>query len=275
METICERALCPNRSECYACGVATLLLLGSECTRGCTFCAVHPGTPAPPDESEPDRVAEVVEALGLKHAVLTSVTRDDLTDGGASHFARTIEAVKCRVGETKIEVLVPDFQGDKSSVAIVIDARPDVFAHNVETVTRLYPRVRPGADYCRSLDILSMAREMGGVTLTKSGLMVGLGESRGELYEALRDLREAGCDGVTIGQYLQPSAAHLPVERYVPPDEFDEYGRYARSLGFSYVASGPLVRSSYRAHESLQSKGGNGSDEDQHHRKAFRSHTRT
>jgi len=269
VETICERALCPNRSECYACGVATLLLLGGECTRACSFCAVQPGTPAPPDDSEPDRVARTAEALGLKHVVLTSVTRDDLPDGGASHFVRTIRAVRRRMRGVSIEVLVPDFLGRRESILSVADARPDILAHNMETVRRLYPHVRPGAVYQRSLDLLRTAGELDNGMITKSGLMVGLGESRDELHETMRAVRDTGCDSITIGQYLRPSPAHLPVERYVPPAEFDRYALFARKIGFRHVASGPLVRSSYRGDEFLRSKGGNGDHEDQHNREAL------
>lgn len=251
LSTVCREARCPNRGECYASGTATFLIAGDVCTRGCRFCAVESGRPVPLDPGEPDRVAEAVEAMGLRHAVVTMVTRDDLDDGAAAHVVATIEAVRARTPDVAVEVLVSDFGGRGASVDAVADARPDVFNHNVETVPRLYKAVRPGADYRRSLAVLARAGERAPGMPTKSGLMLGLGETHDEVVEAMRDLREAGVELLTLGQYLRPSAAHLPVAAFVEPDEFAELARVGRRLGFSGIASAPFVRSSYHAAELL------------------------
>lgn len=251
LSTVCREAKCPNRGECYASGTATFLIAGDVCTRGCRFCAVESRHPAPLDPGEPDRVAEAVEAMGLRHAVITMVTRDDLEDGAAAHVVATIRAVRARTPDVAVEVLVSDFGGRGASVDAVADARPDVFNHNVETVPRLYKTVRPGADYRRSLAVLARAGERAPGMPTKSGLMLGLGETHDEVVEVMRDLREAGVELLTLGQYLRPSAAHLPVAAFVEPDEFAELARVGRRLGFSGVASAPFVRSSYHAAELL------------------------
>lgn len=247
LHTICENALCPNMGDCYARRTATFLLLGDTCTRNCTFCAVSKGTPGPVDEDEPEHIAEAVRRLGLKHVVLTSVTRDDLSDGGARHFARIIRRLREEDRALTVEVLVPDFAGSLEAVEVVADAGPDVVNHNLETVPRLYPEVRPMADYRRSIDLLRLAKEIDGRIATKSGVMVGLGESKDELFEVMSDLREVGCDLLTIGQYLAPSEGHHAVVRFVPPDEFSEYERVGLEMGFGGVASAPLVRSSFDA----------------------------
>jgi len=246
LATVCQSARCPNLCECFARGTATFMILGDRCTRDCGFCAVAHGDPAPPDPAEPGRVAEAAARLGLSHVVVTSVTRDDLPDGGAEQFRCTILSLRERSNCT-IEVLTPDFRGEANALAAVLSAQPDVFNHNVETVARLYPTVRPGADYRRSLDLLARAKETSATLITKSGFMVGLGERPEEVTTLLRELRSAGCDCVTIGQYLRPTPSHLPVERFVPPAEFAEYEAAAHALGFRYVASGPFVRSSYHA----------------------------
>jgi len=252
LETVCKNARCPNQMECYAAGTATFMVLGSVCTRDCAFCAVASGTPTAPDADEPERVARAVRALGLSHAVVTSVTRDDLPDGGSRLFARTIEAIRAACPETTIEVLTPDFAGREDSIARVVRARPDVFNHNVETVRRLSAVTRPQADYDRSLGVIAAVRRLDAEVLTKSGIMVGLGETRREVVETMKDLRQAGCRMLTIGQYLSPSSRHLPVAEFVPPDVFLWYERKAAELGFQAVQSGPFVRSSYKAGELLQ-----------------------
>jgi len=257
LETVCASAHCPNLPECFARGTATFMILGNACTRSCRFCAVPTGPFGPPRREEPDAVAEAAARMGLRHVVVTSVTRDDLPDGGAGHFARTIGAVRRRLPEAVIEVLVPDFQGDRDAVRTVCDAGPDVFNHNVETVPRLYPTVRPEADYRQSLAVLAAADRMLRETVaradrprrTKSGLMVGLGETPDEIRTVLADLRDAGCQMLTIGQYLAPSKQHVPVARFVEPAEFEAWEAEARGLGFAAVAAGPFVRSSYRAEE--------------------------
>jgi lipoyl synthase len=251
VETVCRNARCPNIGECYSCGTATFLLMGARCTRSCTFCAVESAAPEALDPTEPGRVANAAHELGLHHVVLTSVTRDDLPDGGAGHFAATVRAVRARMPESTVEVLVPDFGGSEGSVRIVLEPRVDVFNHNIETVPRLYASVRPQADYARSLGLLACAKRLAPATLTKSGLMVGLGETREEVTEVLHDLRTHDCEALTIGQYLQPTRRHHPVERYVAPAEFEELAREAAGLGFRHVASSPFVRSSYRAHEAV------------------------
>jgi lipoic acid synthetase len=247
LHTICENALCPNLGDCFSNRTATFLLLGDICTRNCTFCAVKKGVPCPVDEKEPQHLAEAVEKLGLRHVVITSVTRDDLPDGGAAHFARTIARLQEKDEGLTVEVLIPDFGGSLRSLKMVVDAHPDVINHNLETVPRLYPQVRPKADFQRSLRLLGQARELDSHIVTKSGLMVGLGETRDELLQAMEELRKVNCDLLTIGQYLQPSAHHHPVVRYVPPEEFVEYESLGKAMGFCDVASVPLVRSSFNA----------------------------
>jgi lipoic acid synthetase len=251
LHTVCEEARCPNVGECFESGTATFLILGDICTRACAFCAVNSGRPAGLDAAEPLRVARAASRLGLRHAVVTSVTRDDLPDGGASIFAATIRAIRRLSPGTSVEVLIPDFQGSRDALAAVMAARPDVLNHNLETVPRLYRRVRPRAVYGRSLDLLARAKEMDGDVKTKSGLMVGLGEEREELLAVMADLVAVGCQVLTIGQYLQPTARHLPVARYYHPDEFAELAREGRRLGFRHVESGPLVRSSYHAERQI------------------------
>ena len=248
--TVCQSAHCPNLGECFSRGTATFMILGTVCTRRCRFCAVDKGTPRPPDPGEPERVAQATKAMGLAYVVVTSVTRDDLQDGGAGHFAETIQCIREHCPDAKVEVLVPDFEGSEAALRTVCDAAPDVFNHNVETVPRLYEAVRPQADYRRSLDVLANAAKSG--IPTKSGLMLGLGETSREIWETLNDLRRADCAYLTLGQYLAPSAEHVPVRRYVPPEEFERWGETARAMGFQEVASGPLVRSSYRAEELFE-----------------------
>jgi lipoic acid synthetase len=254
--TVCEAARCPNRGECLGAGTATFLILGGVCTRRCGFCAVAQGTPAACDPGEPAAVAEAVRSLGLAYAVVTSVTRDDLPDGGASAFAATIGAVRaCRPG-TPVEVLVPDFAGAAGALEQVLAAGPAVLGHNIETVPRLYPRVRPGAAYERSLALLRRARELAPRLPVKSGIMVGLGEEPEEVAAVLRDLAAAGCAALTIGQYLQPGRTRLPVARYLRPEEFAALAEAARAAGIAHVAAGPLVRSSYRAQEAYAALAG-------------------
>jgi lipoic acid synthetase len=252
LETVCENARCPNRPECYARRTATFMILGNVCTRPCGFCSVPRGQPEMLEDNEPDRVAEAAFRLGLKHVVITSVTRDDLPDGGADHFARCVEAVRARTG-SRVEVLTPDFLGDLAAVDRVLAARPEVYNHNTETVPRLYKKVRGRADYRRSLDLLAHVKRTHPEITTKSGLMLGLGETTDELLEVLADLRAVRCDLLTLGQYLAPTLKHIPVVRYVPPAEFDALAVLARSLGFQQVASGPFVRSSYHADEMVSS----------------------
>jgi lipoyl synthase len=250
LETVCENARCPNRPECYARRTATFMILGNVCTRPCGFCSVPKGAPEPLEDDEPERVAEAAHRLGLKHVVITSVTRDDLPDGGADHFYRCVLAVRRRTGAA-VEVLTPDFLGDLRAVERVLEARPEVYNHNVETVPRFYKKVRGRADYRRSLDLLAHVKHRSPETTTKSGLMLGLGETTDELLEVLADLRRVRCDMLTLGQYLAPTLKHIPVARYVPPAEFDAVAVLARSLGFAHVASGPFVRSSYHADEMV------------------------
>jgi lipoyl synthase len=247
LHTVCQEAHCPNLGECWGHRTATFMLLGDVCTRNCGFCAVTHGRPVGVDPEEPMRVAEGVARLGLQHVVVTSVDRDDLPDGGASHFATTVRAIKARLPACRVEVLVPDFKGREASVAEVARSPIDVFNHNLETVPRLYQRARAGARYGRSLAVLAAARSHRGGLLTKAGMMLGLGETEPELMNVFEDLRLVGCDILTIGQYLRPSVAHLPVERYVPPDEFAALRGRALALGFRHVEAGPLVRSSYHA----------------------------
>ena len=247
LATVCQEAMCPNQFECFAQGTATFMILGEQCSRNCRFCAVGHGTPGPPDPEEPERVAEAVRTMGLRYSVITSVTRDDLDDGGAAHFTATIKAIRAQNPQTLIEVLIPDLQGDVQALARVLAAGPDVLNHNLETVERLYPKVRPEAGYQRSLGILRQSKALAPGTVTKSGIMVGLGETEGELTRLFVDLQQTGCDVLTIGQYLQPSKAHLPVERYLPPEEFADMAHKALAQGFRAVAADPFVRSSYQA----------------------------
>ncbi len=250
LNTVCQSAKCPNRGECFSSGTATFLIMGDACTRGCRFCAVETRQPAPLDDDEPRRVAEAARRMGLEHVVVTAVTRDDVADGGAAHFVAVIEALREGVPETTIEVLTSDFAGSMESVDLVVDARPDVFNHNLETVPRLYPEVRPGADYERSLHVLERAGGRG--VPTKSGLMLGLGESQDEVLGVMRDLRQVGCELLTMGQYLRPSAEHLPVAEFVEPEVFTRLAREGRRMGFASVASAPFVRSSYHAREMVE-----------------------
>ncbi len=247
LHTVCESAECPNAGECFTHGTATFLILGDTCTRRCTFCAVKKGAPLPVDMTEPVQVKEAARKLGLQYVVVTSVTRDDLPDGGAALFAATTGLL--REDSIIAELLIPDFGGDSSAVAKVVAAQPQVLGHNVETVPRLYPRVRPGASFERSLELLQTAKRLLPEIVAKSGLMVGLGETEREIIEVMERLRGAGCDIITVGQYLQPSPEHCPVARFITPDEFARYELTAKSLGFRGVASGPLVRSSFRAAE--------------------------
>jgi lipoyl synthase len=250
LHTVCEEARCPNVGDCWNRGTATFMILGDVCTRACGFCAVKTGLPGlPPDPEEPRRVAEAVARMGLRHAVITSVNRDDQRDGGAAIFAACIREIRRRLPGCAVEVLVPDFKGDREAVQVVIDARPDVLNHNTETVPRLYRHVRPGARFDRSLELLRRSKDAG--LLTKSGIMVGLGEEWDEVLETVRQIRAAGADVLTVGQYLRPSPDHLPVLRYYTPDEFDAIKRHALSLGYPHVESGPLVRSSYHADEQI------------------------
>ena len=251
LETVCENARCPNRPECWSRRTATFMILGNVCTRRCGFCAVQKGPPMTVDYDEPRRVAEAVAALGLKYAVVTSVNRDDRKDGGAELFALTIQAIRERIPDCKVEVLTPDFQGSHAAMDMVMNARPDVLNHNTETVPRLYRQVRLGARYERSLDMLAYAKKTQPSVPTKSGLMLGLGETGDEVRQVMRDLRAHQVDILTLGQYLRPSLKHLPIIRYIPLDEFAEFKRFGYELGFSHVESGPLVRSSYHASDAL------------------------
>ena len=248
LHTVCEEAACPNLGECFTKGTATFMIMGDICTRRCPFCDVAHGRPNPLDPEEPQHLAETVQGMQLKYVVITSVNRDELRDGGASHFRDCIKAVRHLTPEVKIEILTPDFRGKMAQALIELDtAPPDVFNHNLETVPRLYRQARPGADYQVSLDLLKAIKESMPHVPTKSGLMLGLGEHFEEVVDVMKDLRKHGCDMLTLGQYLQPSLSHLPVERFIPPSEFDELKRMAESLGFTNVASGPMVRSSYHA----------------------------
>ncbi|MDO9541039.1 MAG: lipoyl synthase [Kiritimatiellia bacterium] len=253
LHTVCESAQCPNRQECFNRGVAAIMILGNICTRGCRFCAVRSGAPQPVDSDEPRRAAELVKKLNLRHAVITSVTRDDLPDGGASVFAETVAGIRSATqSRTTVEVLTPDFNGSEDALAVVLASNPDVFNHNLETVERLQRQIRPQASYLRSLAVVKYAAVSGKAKIIKSGLMAGMGENDGELYEAMRDLLQVGCRHLTIGQYLAPSKRHLPVHRFVPPEIFDEYRQRALSMGFKEVAASPLVRSSYLADSFFQ-----------------------
>ena len=252
LHTVCQEAKCPNMWECFSQKTATFLIMGSRCTRNCGFCSVRPGPLEPPDPAEPARVADVVHQMGLKYVVVTSVTRDDVADGGASLFARTITEIRRKMNDACVEVLIPDFQGKQDALHTVLRARPDVLNHNIETVPRLYPQVRPQAEYQRSLNIIRWTHAYDSDMPTKSGLMLGLGEEEKEVENTLVDLRSAGCRILTLGQYLQPSKDHLPVERFIPPEEFESWRKKAIKIGFTEVASGPFVRSSYHAKELYQ-----------------------
>jgi len=249
LHTVCESARCPNIHECFHRGAATFMILGEVCMRSCGFCAVPRGRPEAPDPGEPVHLAALAAEMGLRYVVITSVNRDELPDGGSAHFARVVREVKRALPQARVEVLTPDFRGDREAVARVLDAGPDVFNHNMETIRRLYRRVRPQADYAQSLAVLQFARRYAPPVLTKSGFMVGLGESESEVEELLRDLRGVSVDVATIGQYLQPTRRHLPVEQYAPPETFQNYREYGLRIGFRQVFSGPLVRSSYMAEQ--------------------------
>jgi lipoic acid synthetase len=247
LHTVCEEAACPNIGECWSKGHATVMILGDTCTRACAFCNIKTGVPNKVDPEEPHNLAVAVGKLGLNHVVITSVDRDDLEDGGANHFARSIEYIRTTSPNTTIEVLTPDFRRKDGNLEIVVKARPDVFNHNIETVPRLYQRIRPGARYFHSLNLLKKAKELDPTIFTKSGIMVGLGETKEEVLQVMDDFRSADIDFITIGQYLQPTPAHAPVDRYVTPDEFRYYERVARTKGFLMVSASPLTRSSYHA----------------------------
>ena len=253
LNTVCEEARCPNLGECFSRGTATFMLLGDRCTRRCSYCSVGTAKPLPPDAGEPQRVAEAAARLGLRYVVLTSVNRDDLDDGGAAHFAATVDAVRRALPQAGVEVLTPDFKGDRRALAAVLAAAPTVFNHNIETVPRLFGRVRPQGRYRLSLDVLAAARELRPDVPTKSGLMVGLGESDDEIRDVLRELRENGVQIVTIGQYLRPSRQHEPVDRYLRPEAFEALAAEARAIGFPTVYAGVFVRSSYNAFEVFRS----------------------
>jgi lipoic acid synthetase len=259
LNTVCESAHCPNIGECWSAGTATFMILGDVCTRRCGFCAIKTGRPTHLDAEEPERVAEAIARLHLRHAVITSVNRDELPDGGASIFARTVRAVHERCPRTTVEVLIPDFQGRWDALAEVLNAGPEILNHNLETVPRLYRRMRPQARYERSLELLDRARSAGPAP-TKSGMMLGAGETRAEVERSIGDLAAVGCSILTLGQYLSPSAQHVPVHRFLPPGEFVELGEFARAVGFGHVESGPLVRSSYHAERQVDDLAASGGD---------------
>ena len=245
LSTVCKEANCPNRQECFSSGTATFLILGETCTRNCRFCNIHPGQTSAPDPTEPQRVAQAAVTLGLRHVVVTSVTRDDLADGGSAQFASVITALRQALPDSSVEVLIPDFQGNADALRTVMDAKPHIINHNVETHPALYAQVRPQADYEQSLELLRRVNDCG--MTAKSGLMVGLGETDAQVLEVIRDLHTVGCSIVTIGQYLPPTSQHHKLDRYVTPEQFDEYAAYGKALGLRHVFSGPLVRSSYHA----------------------------
>ena len=252
LHTVCEEANCPNQMECFSKRTATFMIMGRTCTRNCRFCNVENNLPVPLDKNEPDHISEAVKELKLRHVVITSVTRDDLPDGGAAHFAETIRAVKKACKNVIVEVLIPDFRGDSRALSEVIEAGPEIINHNVETVPGLYKEVRPQADYIQSLNVIRGIREKGNNIFSKSGIMVGLGEKQEEVLSLFRDLRNAECDILTVGQYLAPSSKHYPVKEYIHPDHFRFYEEEALKIGFKSVASGPFVRSSYNAAEVLE-----------------------
>jgi len=254
LHTVCQEAKCPNMWECFSKHTATFMIMGSRCTRSCRFCAVDHGPTAQPDPEEPARIADAARKMGLNYVVITSVTRDDLPDGGAAFFAQTIQEVRKQIPDAMVEVLIPDFQGNAEALKTVLKARPDVLNHNIETVPRLYPTVRPEANYDRSLEVLKRVQQHDYLIPAKSGLMLGLGELPSEIIQTLDDLVKTGCSMLTLGQYLQPSKQHLQVERFVPPEEFDNWQKIAIKTGFSQVAGGPFVRSSYHAKELFQNK---------------------
>jgi len=259
LHTVCESARCPNIGDCWERRTATFMILGDVCTRSCGFCAVKTGRPEGLDLDEPERVAAAVARLQLRHAVITSVNRDELPDGGAHIFAGVIRAIRARCPKTTIETLIPDFQGNWEALATVLEAGPDILNHNLETIARLYRVVRPQAKYARSLELLAWAKALSPAVVTKSGMMLGVGETRDETREAMADLREANCDVLTLGQYLRPSLQHIPIRRYVPPAEFDALRREGLAMGFRHVESGPLVRSSYHADaQAASSRGADG-----------------
>ncbi|MEW6615721.1 MAG: lipoyl synthase [Thermodesulfobacteriota bacterium] len=252
LNTVCQSAKCPNIGECFGGGAATFMIMGTICTRDCRFCAIHGGTPNPLELDEPLRVAQAAKVLGLTYVVVTSVTRDDLPDGGAEHFSKTVTAIREVLPDSKVEVLVPDFKGSHDAVREVVKSSPTVFNHNMETVSRLYSMTRPGADYCRSLNVLGFAKNLDSDIVTKSGLMLGLGETREEILCSMKDLRNVGCDVLTMGQYISPSDRHFPEERFLYPDEFKKLESIGKEMGFLGVASGPFVRSSYHAGRLLE-----------------------
>jgi lipoic acid synthetase len=247
LHTVCEEAVCPNIGECFGQGTATFLILGDVCTRECNFCAVAKGVPSALEEGEPEKIAQAVEQIGLRHVVITSVTRDDLPDGGASHYGKTIKAIRTQDPSCTIEVLIPDFKGSENALEIVLNEMPHILNHNLETVPRLYPNVKPGADYERSLSLLEEAKEVDPELTTKSGLILGMGEEHDEIIDVMKDLRDVGCDILTIGQYLCPGKGFLPIKRFYHPDEFKHLKYEGEKMGFKHVESGPLVRSSYHA----------------------------
>ncbi len=266
LHTVCEEAHCPNMGECWRHGTATFMILGHICTRSCSYCAVTTGLPTGLDAAEPLRVAEAVRAMGLRHAVITSVNRDDLPDGGAGIFAETIHQIRELAPDCSVEVLTPDFKGDLEAVAVVVRARPEVFSHNLETVGRLYRFIRPGGRYERALEVLSHSKALDPTVLTKSGVICGMGETRDELVEAMSDLATVGVEILTLGQYLRPSARHLPIDRYYTPEEFSALKRIGEDeLGFKHVEAGPLVRSSYHAREQVEAIGGGSYSEREQH----------
>ncbi|MCL2281619.1 MAG: lipoyl synthase [Dehalococcoidia bacterium] len=253
LHTVCEGAHCPNIGQCFRAGTATFIIMGDVCTRNCTFCAVSKGIPLPLDDDEPQRIAEAGRQLGLNYVVITCVTRDDLPDGGAAHFAKTVRILHTTIPKLRVEVLVSDFNGNKESIKTAVEASPEVFAHNLETVPRLYPFIRHMACYQRSLDVLRTAKELNPNMVTKSGLMLGLGEKQNEVIDAMHDLRQAGCELLALGQYLAPSQAHHPVVDFITPEKFAEYEKIGLDEGFKGIASAPLVRSSFRAAELFDS----------------------
>lgn len=252
LHTVCESAVCPNMGECFLAGTATFMILGNSCTRNCAFCGVDHGTPCQPDPDEPEHVAQAARELGLKHVVITSVTRDDLPDGGARQFAATIRAINRFLPDATTDVLIPDLKGSVENLSIILDAHPDILAHNLETVPRLYTTCRQQADYKVSLQVLENSKKVNPAVFTKSGIMLGLGETRDEVREVMRDLRSVGCDFLTIGQYLRPSPENIEVKEFLRPEVFEELRQEGVALGFTYVASSPFVRSSFHAEEALR-----------------------